>query len=805
MLTRAVTALIIGGALAVLPGAASAAPATGKAWPATSDCGTAGYPVGYTVWCPGSVHVAEQGDSLWGLAQAYLGNGGLWPQVELLGPAPALCSQATAHPVLTGGEMVLIPASTDGATTGTPTFCALTNPGPPAGTQPGASTSATVHSTPRPTGSVSPGQSRTGTSHIPGGLLIALGALAMGTAIFLALRRHPRRPKRPFRPTRKAMTGRADEAGTPETHLGPAAEEAAVLPDPAWNSRARDQARSGMGPGTAVLETPAAVPVTAKARPSRAAPESDTRWSPRRGRHRATRRRHPAAVTDLAAPADPPVVSETPLADVSRRTPPRDAFIVGERDGREFELPQDYTAGLILDGPGTRAVARAICLAFLQGAALDQAQVLVTGADLNVLFGTAPEHLPIVSGLVIVASPESALDRLESELLRRSRVLDDAGEDLADDEALAPLLLTALHGYPPKRVAAVLALGRPLGITAITTIPVSGGTLCTVAADGRVVRTQGSASSHLLDATLFTIGQQDALAMLESLQGPRPPAQDEQASLETTPPHGTPAVPVPAVDLSVLGPPLIRVAGSPVSKGLRSKAYELLTYLAIYPEGATTSELVNALWPEVAERRASAIVHTVVANIRQTLRTALHDESGTEFITRTRGRYRIDADEVAVDLWHFRAAKDAAASAATSQERAAALREAEVCGAARQPQDTKPRGSAHGGKLSGARQWTHSASSQSCRRRHPRNRHYGTWRKPPPSTATRRTCTSASSGSRDGSADRTRPGGRTSCSNRASPNWTSPRRRPQDGSCMRRSADADGTARPVAAVGSEDR
>jgi hypothetical protein len=49
----------------------------------------------------------------------------------------------------------------------------------------------------------------------------------------------------------------------------------------------------------------------------------------------------------------------------------------------------------------------------------------------------------------------------------------------------------------------------------------------------------------------------------------------------------------------VLGPLQIHVHGRQLSKGLRTKAIELLAYLLVHPAGATRDAAIEPLWPEL--------------------------------------------------------------------------------------------------------------------------------------------------------------------------------------------------------------
>jgi DNA-binding SARP family transcriptional activator len=101
--------------------------------------------------------------------------------------------------------------------------------------------------------------------------------------------------------------------------------------------------------------------------------------------------------------------------------------------------------------------------------------------------------------------------------------------------------------------------------------------------------------------------------------------------------------PLPAVAL--LGPLKI-AATKPRRRRLRSQTQELLVYLALHKEGATTDELVALLWPDVDIDNAKARVHRAVSEARSQLGNV---------IVRAGERYVLDRNAVAVDLDKFEA------------------------------------------------------------------------------------------------------------------------------------------------------
>jgi DNA-binding SARP family transcriptional activator len=348
---------------------------------------------------------------------------------------------------------------------------------------------------------------------------------------------------------------------------------------------------------------------------------------------------------------------------------------VGIRDSQEILLPLD-DAGLALDGPGADSAARAIAVTLLARAA-GTARVVIAGADAARLF-PAIGPATAVPGLVTAADPGQALGMLEAELLRRQRMLDSPATGSSDpDELLPSIVLIAGDGYPAGRLAAVLALGGDLGISGIILgPPTHGGTACTVA-DGGLATATGMHASQLDGALLYQLSADDAGQMLTSLAeadpapptAPRPPPRPARR-----PPTGHADSPQP-VYVAVLGPPALDAAGQPVTRGLRTKAYELLTYLACHPGGAATSEILDALWPDMTPQHAAVTAYTVVSNIRQVLRTTTGDTSAA-FITHSRGRYSLNPTLITTDLQRFHYARTRAASACGDTARADALSEA---------------------------------------------------------------------------------------------------------------------------------
>ena len=106
----------------------------------------------------------------------------------------------------------------------------------------------------------------------------------------------------------------------------------------------------------------------------------------------------------------------------------------------------------------------------------------------------------------------------------------------------------------------------------------------------------------------------------------------------------------------MLGRPAIHVdvGGPPVGFGRRA-ALPVLVFLAVHPDGATSTDLAAALWPGVRPHPTHR-VHTTVNH----LRSALPD--GHRSVLLAGDRYHLNPARVSVDLWQLHAAIDRAAA-----------------------------------------------------------------------------------------------------------------------------------------------
>jgi DNA-binding SARP family transcriptional activator len=356
------------------------------------------------------------------------------------------------------------------------------------------------------------------------------------------------------------------------------------------------------------------------------------------------------------------------------------------RSGREVDLALAAAPGFGFTGPGGDAAVRAMAVTILAQRTRDQAQVILCGpAAVRLLAGSSDALPDGVPGLT-AATAADALAALEAELTRRHRILQAAGTaSISDyraahpDEDLPVITVIAASGPHAPRLAGILSIGRQLGITGILSGPWPDSATTQVAANGRVLAASGPARA-LEGARMLQLPVPAAIEMLEALAAaagaPAPRAEPAQERpLSAPPPDQDPAPGTRLAELSVLGPFQLAAAGGLITRGMRRKAAELLAYLAVYPDGATTPVLLEALWPDTPPERSGPILHAATTNVRGLLRSATQTPESA-FIVRVGDHLRIDARLTDCDLWAFRAALAAAASAASDQDRIAALEEA---------------------------------------------------------------------------------------------------------------------------------
>ncbi len=364
----------------------------------------------------------------------------------------------------------------------------------------------------------------------------------------------------------------------------------------------------------------------------------------------------------------------------------------GQRRGAPLVVDLLAHLGVGLIGPGAEGTARGLAIAVLADTGTDtgthRAGLLAT-AETAGLLGRAD-----TAGVDVATDLTGALGRLEVELVHRTRLLDAHGADnLAalvashPEEPLGPLILLAPAPPPSgsQRLQAVLTLGQRLGIGAVLLGRWPTGLTLTVAADGTLGHAAGERAAELDGARLGTLTQAETaelLGVLAAAQGDRPEAASTGQSAQESSPSpeqlAEPLLPQPAsvarpVELRLLGPMRILAGGDEIDTGLRTKARELLAYLATRPHGISDETAVDAIWPDAPPGRGMEQFHTAVGNLRKVLREAT-GRGEAMFVEHAAGRYRIDPAQVDVDLWAFRThLTESEGAGDDNDERAAAL------------------------------------------------------------------------------------------------------------------------------------
>jgi len=607
------------------------------------------------------VHLVRAGDNLWDLAEQYLGDGERWHEIYSLNkdrPQPG--GEALIDPrLILPGWLLLIPAAGHGqapvpgsapSTSAPPpaTPPAWNSVTPPAGAQQGPSTPAPVPAAP-PRG---PGQPASPSA-----------SPSTPTAA------HPARTRPPGGAERSPGSG----VGLPSgaiigtglvVLIGGVAIAAARL----HMRRARTPSPV---PGTAP-EPPPLAPALHAVRHAYLADERNT--------------------DGASGPDEVPRRKGTHDDGIPPRAGESTGIVsAGSIDGQEVSLDLTAAPGFGVTGPGADAVIRALAVTVLAQRSRDQAQVILCGPGPAGLLAGASGHLPQgAPGLTVARTPDDGLTMTEAEITRRRRLLEASGTATINDFRAAhpdeDLSFTAVIAAPDGphagRLEGVLKLGAQLGIAGIVQGRWTAGSTCKVAADGWVQSVAGAPAESLEGARMFQLQAPDAPDMLTTL------AAAAGASSSQTDTEGAAARPLamppaeslsaegrPPAELSVLGAFKLTAGGAVIARGLRRKAAELLVYLALHPDGATTHELLDALWPDTSPERASPILHAATSNVRNLLRSATRTPESA-FIVRVGDRMRIDAREVGSDLWHFQGPLAAAASAPDDEQRREALEEA---------------------------------------------------------------------------------------------------------------------------------
>lgn len=359
----------------------------------------------------------------------------------------------------------------------------------------------------------------------------------------------------------------------------------------------------------------------------------------------AVRGRANAAITDdELQPVPLTIAASAPVVATAGATPHGPLLLA--------DLPHD---GLGLVGPAAPAAVRAALVA----ATAARWPVVAVAGDLAALLETSPAasaaNLPTA---ILTADLATALAYVTSQRLT------------------GPLLLLAAP--PPPGAAAdqlTTMLGDP-GVIAVLLGGWSAGTTWDVDTDG-TARSHPTAAGPVarlgvLDPAttgdiLSTLAATHRRASTIETPSSRPsqPVPKSRSSRATRLPHDPVQHGDPPVDtnerlrLHVLGRPTLRRTYPDGSSGEvflgRAAAWQILIYLAAHRDGASTDELKEVLWPEVASSSARNRFNTTISHLRVVLADAAGGPVLQHSSDRVRGDtwHQLDPCRIDVDLWQF--------------------------------------------------------------------------------------------------------------------------------------------------------
>ena len=280
----------------------------------------------------------------------------------------------------------------------------------------------------------------------------------------------------------------------------------------------------------------------------------------------------------------------------------------------------------------------------------------------------------------VAADLAAGLARLEVETIRRTRLLAEADDDdfrptRAHPEDPLPVLIAVHASAGPAtehRLAAIEAGAARLGIALVGLGSTQRARRLVIDGESRVTEAVGVEGWQ--GRPLYRLTRDEASALVASTAAAQGHPSAEAVEPEPAPFTAPAANDRAAIDIGVFGPVRVVVAGQEIRTGLRAKARELLAFLATQPDGVTWEAAVDALWPDADAHRGNDRFRTVLANIR-TLRDKL-DSGDATIVERVGDRYRLNADAVSCDLWHFQRALDIAAHSSDDEAVARALQDA---------------------------------------------------------------------------------------------------------------------------------
>jgi DNA-binding SARP family transcriptional activator len=368
-----------------------------------------------------------------------------------------------------------------------------------------------------------------------------------------------------------------------------------------------------------------------------------------------------------------------------------------DTDGAEVSLFDLPGPGLALVGDAADSAARAVLAAVLATGAAQSTEarpVVVTTAEIlarllpagAALHGLDPDGTSFDGErLIVLSDTAAAVTHAEEEMIVRRRLLDTFDLDTIEalngrtDHAEAQPPYVVLIDATTRHAARLHAVGahraalhlHPVVLGELDGIPTAEATgvvrLSALAADDLA-----AVLTMLTDATARPEPGHD-IDLDPAPSGPA--AASVEVSAEPVPSQPSEA-PAP-VRLRVLGPVLVETETGAVATGMRSGSYTVLASLAAHPGGRTLEQLAADLHPDTAPATAGKRIRTDISTTRRVLRAATgNGEAMFVVYDPATGRYRLDPELIAVDLWQMLTAIEAANTADDDTRALASLREA---------------------------------------------------------------------------------------------------------------------------------
>ncbi|MFF9897729.1 BTAD domain-containing putative transcriptional regulator [Streptomyces longispororuber] len=392
---------------------------------------------------------------------------------------------------------------------------------------------------------------------------------------------------------------------------------------------------------------------------------------------------------------------------------PEGRHVIGVRESQALVWDLARSRGLGLAGPGALDAARSLLISILAegvSAAHGGMKLVIPAPDAERLLGAEAVHDSRLRLLRIAADTAGALQMLEAELLTRTR-LSKGDDHRSGDEACEVVLIATPSPADERRLQAVLDSGSSVGVCGILLDRWDPGGTLHIGTDGSVVAASPLYEDVFVGARLFTLPAVDAHDLFDLLaEAAENPEETEHSEYAATPdargrppcepattpasegaavPQGSTAQPrhaefstQPALRLIAFGH--VRLTYQPAGSGdnveitqaLAPKQREVLAFLALHKEGVRREVLTATIWPDAPRERPYNSLHATLSHLRRALRLATHDVI-TDITLHTGSRYELDPACVAVDVWEFaQAVHTSRGSAADDGTREECLRRA---------------------------------------------------------------------------------------------------------------------------------